>query len=96
MTDEQIKQCTIQIKAMADVRKLAIEDTDIIINRFFENLNSQHEKPLLENLSVEEKDKFAEKRMELRKEEEARVLEAKVEQQVNGGDGYANGHNGMS
>ncbi|KAL9104403.1 MAG: hypothetical protein Q9163_000661 [Psora crenata] len=41
MTDSQIKQCTTRIKAMADVRHLAIEDTDAIINAFYENLYAE-------------------------------------------------------
>lgn len=76
MTDEQVKQCTVQIKAMADIRKLAIEDTDVIINNFFKNLNAKTDKPLLSGMTAEEKTQFAEKERELREEEEARNLQA--------------------
>lgn len=41
MTDSQIKQCTAKIKAMADVRHLAIEDIDSIINEFEQNLGRE-------------------------------------------------------
>jgi homocitrate synthase len=34
MTDDQVKQLTQKIKAMADVRPLAIDDTDSIIRSF--------------------------------------------------------------
>lgn len=82
MTDEQVKQCTVQIKAMADIRKLAIEDTDVIINNFFTNLSANTDKPLLDGMTSEEKTQFAEKEREMRKEEEKRTLDASVAAQV--------------
>jgi len=82
MTDEQVKQCTVQIKAMADIRRLAIEDTDVIINNFFKNLSATTEKPLLDGMTAEEKMQFAEKERELRQEEEARALDETVKAQV--------------
>lgn len=66
MTDTQIKACTVKIKAMADVRRLAIEDTDSIITAFYSNLNStDEERPLLAGMTAEEKDRFEEKEREL-------------------------------
>lgn len=65
MTDAQIKQCTAKVKAMADVRKLAIEDTDVIINQFYHNLNNDQDKPLLDDLTPAEKAAFAKKEKEL-------------------------------
>ena len=82
MTDEQIKQCTVQIKAMADIRKLAIEDTDIIINNYFENLGEDTEKPLLHGMTAKEQAQFAQKQSELNGEDEKRTLDALVEAQV--------------
>ena len=103
MTDSQIKQCTTRIKAMADVRHLAIEDTDAIINAFYENLYSEKgvEKPLLDDLTAAEKNKLAQKVAELSREPEAQQLNHVVDQQTdiiasNGIDGHAavNGING--
>ncbi|KAL8782793.1 MAG: hypothetical protein Q9213_005117 [Squamulea squamosa] len=84
MTDAQIKQCTAKVKAMADVRKLAIEDTDVIINQFYHNLNSDYEKPLLEDLTLEEKEAFAKKDRELNGMPEMDKLDKLVKAQVNG------------
>ena len=99
MTDSQIKSCTARIKAMADVRHLAIEDTDAIINAFYENLYSENnkEKPLLENMTTEEKKKYAQKEAELSQEPELNQLDQIVDQQTNGlaGDDV-NGHEGVN
>lgn len=96
MTDSQIKQCTTRIKAMADVRHLTIEDTDTIINSFYENLYSDNntDKPLLDNMTADEKAKFAEKTAELGREPESKALDDVVEKQTdilatNGVDGHA-------
>ncbi|KAI4201938.1 MAG: hypothetical protein LQ346_002051 [Caloplaca aetnensis] len=84
MTDAQIKQCTAKIKAMADVRKLAIEDTDVIINQFYQNLSSETEKPLLDDLTAEEKKAFEEKEMELNGEPEMQKLDTLADAHTNG------------
>lgn len=81
MTDAQIKQCTVKIKALADVRKLAIEDTDSIINAFYANLNGESV-PLLEGMTEKEKQVFAEKEAELAAEPEKRKLDATVDAQT--------------
>lgn len=81
MTDAQIKQCTIKIKALADVRKLAIEDTDSIINAFFANLSGEAV-PLLENMTEAEKKTFAAKEAELAAEPEKRKLDEVVDAQT--------------
>ncbi|KAL8803533.1 MAG: hypothetical protein Q9182_003134 [Xanthomendoza sp. 2 TL-2023] len=84
MTDAQIKQCTAKVKAMADVRKLAMEDTDIIINQFYRNLRSNDEQPLLDDLTVEEKEAFAKKEKELNGEPEMQKLEKLASAHTNG------------
>ena len=84
MTDAQIKQCTAKIKAMADIRKLAIEDTDVIINQFYHNLSSEQEKPLLADLTLEEKKAFAEKEMEIDAEPEKQKLDCLADAHTNG------------
>jgi len=81
MTDAQIKQCTIKIKALADVRKLAIEDTDSIINAFFANLNGESV-PLLENMTEAEKKTFAKKEAELSNVPEKQEIDQTVEAQA--------------
>lgn len=99
MTDSQIKSCTARIKAMADVRHLAIEDTDAIINAFYENLYSEQngEKPLLDNMTAEEKIQFAQKEAELSEEPESQHLDQIVDQQTNVlAKSDVNGHDGVN
>ena len=99
MTDSQIKSCTAKIKAMADVRHLAIEDTDAIINAFYENLYSDNEgeKPLLDDMTAEEKKTFAQKEAELSREPEANHLDQIVDQQTNIlAKQDINGHDGVN
>ena len=64
---------------------MAIEDTDAIINAFYENLYTEQggEKPLLENMTAEEKAEFARKEAELKKEPESQHLDHVVDQQTN-------------
>lgn len=85
MTDSQIKQCTTRIKAMADVRHLTIEDTDTIINAFYENLYSESiaKKPLLDDMTAHEEAEFAKKTAELSRELESTTLDGVVEKQAN-------------
>ena len=78
MTDAQVKQVTVKIKALADVRPLAIDDADSIIRNFHFNLSAEKEKPLLA-LTNDEKKAFAKKEMELNGEKEKRELDAQVD-----------------
>ncbi|KAF2667730.1 homocitrate synthase mitochondrial precursor [Microthyrium microscopicum] len=55
MTDTQYKECTAKIKALADIRKLAVDDTDSIIHAFHANLHGEAQ-PLMEGLSAEEQE----------------------------------------
>jgi homocitrate synthase len=55
MTDIQYKECTAKIKALADIRKLAVDDTDSVIRAFHANLHGK-EQPLMEGLSIEEQE----------------------------------------
>lgn len=82
MTDAQYKQCTAKIKAMADVRKLAIDDTDSIIRAFYHNIQNGEEKPLLDGLTEEEKKKFEKVEAELDAVPEKRKLDETVEAQT--------------
>lgn len=84
---------------MADVRHLAIEDTDAIINAFYENLYSEHnnEKPLLDDMTVDEKIQFAQKEAELSEEPESQRLDQIVDQQTNVlAKNDVNGHEGVN
>ena len=47
MTDAQVKLCTQKVKALADVRPLAIDDVDSVIRTFHLNLATEEEEPLL-------------------------------------------------
>jgi homocitrate synthase len=81
MSDEQIKKVTIKIKALADVRPLAIDDADSIIRNFHFNLSADKERDLLE-LTSEEKEVFAQKEMELKKEKEKRSIDETADAQA--------------
>ncbi|KAI9805456.1 MAG: Saccharopine dehydrogenase [Sarcosagium campestre] len=65
MTDNQYKSCTAKIKAMADVRPIAVDDADSIIRAYHRNLKLGEEKPLLSDMTAEELQKFQEKEREL-------------------------------
>jgi len=82
MTDAQIKVCTAKIKAMADVRPIAIDDADSIIRTFHLNLHSEEEQPLLPNMTVDEKKKFEQAEKELNGEKEKRQLEVQADQEA--------------
>jgi len=75
MTDTQIKLCTQKVKAMADVRPLAIDDVDSVIRTFHLNLTADEQKPLLPNLTSEEHAKFMKAEKEHAAEPEKRPLE---------------------
>jgi len=75
MSDAQYKECTAKIKAIADVRKIALDDTDSIIRTYYHNLHSEQEKPLLPGLTPEEAKKFAEVEKGLGGLKEQRELE---------------------
>ncbi|KAJ6188753.1 hypothetical protein N7519_003661 [Penicillium mononematosum] len=64
MTDAQYKECTAKIKAMADIRPIAVDDADSIIRAYHRNLKSGENKPLLD-LTAEEQAAFAAKEKEL-------------------------------
>ena len=54
MTDAQVKLCTAKIKALADVRPIAIDDADSIIRTFYSNLHKETEDPLHDRRGKEE------------------------------------------
>jgi homocitrate synthase len=64
MTDTQYKECTAKIKAMADIRPIAVDDADSIIRAYHRNLKSGENKPLLD-LTAEEHAAFVAKEKEL-------------------------------
>lgn len=82
MSDDQIKQVTIKIKALADVRSIAIDDADSIIRSFHFNLGSKEEKPLLPNMTEEEQAKYAKAERELLAEKEKRKIDEAVDAQA--------------
>ena len=72
---QQVKACTAKIKALADIRKIAVDDTDSIIRAFHHNLHNEEERPLLENLSAEEQKKLEQAEAELNSTKEKRQLD---------------------
>ncbi|KAF2763889.1 homocitrate synthase [Teratosphaeria nubilosa] len=81
MTDAQIKAVTLKIKALADVRPLAIDDADSIIRNFHFNLSAENNRPLIQ-LTSEEKKAFAAKEAELSKEGEKRQIDQTADAQA--------------
>ncbi|KAI9834429.1 MAG: Saccharopine dehydrogenase [Phylliscum demangeonii] len=59
MTDDQLKACTAKVKAMADVRPLAVDDADSIIRAFHNDLLRRGEHPPLDaaTAAMERKEK---------------------------------------
>lgn len=58
MTDAEYKECTAKIKAMADVRPIAVDDADSIIRAFHRNIKlgkTITAVDLLPNITEEEK-----------------------------------------
>ena len=70
MTDDQYKECTAQIKALADVRKLSIEDPDLVINNYYDNIMAGNgsNKPLLNGMTAKEQKFVEQKAADLTKE----------------------------
>lgn len=64
MTDKQYKECTAKIKALADIRPIAIDDADSIIRAYYRNIQSGEDNPLLE-LTADEAAQLAAKEKEL-------------------------------
>jgi len=81
MSDAQVKAVTMKIKALADIRALAIDDADSIIRNFHFNLSADKEKPLLE-LTKEEQLQFVKKEVELQDQPEKRMIDAEADEEA--------------
>lgn len=53
MTDEEYKQCTVKVKALADVKKMSLDDTDAVIRSFHKMVNSDSPMPI-KSANIEE------------------------------------------
>ena len=82
MTDAQVKQCTAKIKALADVRPIAIDDADSIIRTFHGNLHKAVPAPLLPGMTDEEKKKFEQKQRELDGIPEKRAIDEQADKEA--------------
>lgn len=82
MSDDEFKQCTTKVKAMADIRQLAVDDVDSVIRAFHRNITQGVDVPLLQDLTAEEERKFLQKESEMREQPEKRELDQVVDQQV--------------
>ncbi|KAI4163947.1 MAG: hypothetical protein LQ342_002444 [Letrouitia transgressa] len=82
MTDDQIKLCTAQLKALADVRRTSIDDADSVIRRFHFNLHNEHEEPLMPGMTTTEQEAFLEAQKSLSNEAEGKRLIDQVDQQA--------------
>ncbi|KAL5344046.1 hypothetical protein BJX70DRAFT_405225 [Aspergillus crustosus] len=58
MTDQQCKECTAKIRALSDIRPLAIDDADSIIRAYYRNVKSGEDGPLLD-LTADEAARYA-------------------------------------
>jgi len=67
MTDAQYKECTAKIKALADIRPIAVDDADSIIRAYYRNIHLGEDNPLLD-LTEEEKAKLDAKEKEIQAE----------------------------
>jgi len=80
LTDAEYKLVTAKIKAMADIRPIAVDDADGIIRAFHRNLKTGEDRPLLHNLTQEEQ-----KALELKEREMDRASGKRpLEEEVNG------------
>ena len=82
MTDAQVKQCTTKIKALADVRPIAIDDADSIIRTFHGNLHKAKEDPLLPNMTDAEKKKYEQKQREINSMPEKREIDEQADKEA--------------
>jgi homocitrate synthase len=83
MTDAQYKECTAKIKALADIRPIAIDDADSIIHAFYRNVKHGAVHAIeLPNMTAEEKKLLAKKEAELNKVPEKRALDQEVEDEI--------------
>ena len=83
MTDAQYKECTAKIKALADIRPLAIDDADSIIHAFYRNIKSgKNEHITLPNMTNAEQKKLAAQEVEIAKVPEKRRLDETVEAEI--------------
>ncbi|KAL9043831.1 MAG: hypothetical protein Q9214_002994 [Letrouitia sp. 1 TL-2023] len=80
MTDDQIKLCTAQLKALADVRRTSIDDADSVIRRFHFNLHNEHKEPLVPGMTTTEQEAFREAHESLSNEAEGKHLMDQVDQ----------------
>lgn len=65
MTEKQYKECTAKIKALADIRLIAIDDADSIIRAYHRNIHTGKDTPLMD-LNADETAQFVAKEKELR------------------------------
>jgi homocitrate synthase len=65
ITDAQYKECTAKIKALADIRPIAIDDADSIIRAFHRSIKLGQEIDLLPNMTDAERAAFAKKEQEI-------------------------------
>ncbi|KAI9770735.1 MAG: Saccharopine dehydrogenase [Geoglossum simile] len=75
LTDNEYKLVTAKIKAMADIRPIAVDDADGIIRAFYRNLKTGENRPLLHNLTQEEQKALELKEKEMSGVSEKRALE---------------------
>jgi homocitrate synthase len=61
MTDDEAKQCTAKIKALADVKNITLDDTDTVVHQFHRSIKLGRDVPLLPDLTKDEQILFDKK-----------------------------------
>lgn len=83
MTDAQYKECTAKVKALADIRPIAIDDADSIIHAFYRNVKHGLEHPIeLPNMTAAEKKKLEQQEKEINKVPEKRSLDETMQDEL--------------
>jgi homocitrate synthase len=80
LTDAECKICTQKIKALADVRPIAVDDADSIIRNFHRSLKTGKDIPLLKDLTAEEQAVVDAAEKELASLPEKRELDAEFKE----------------
>lgn len=76
LSDAQCKECTTKIKALADIRPIAIDDADSVIHAFHRNITRGEDHPIvLPNMTPKEAELLANKEAEIADEPEKRALD---------------------
>jgi len=82
MTDAQYKECTLKIKALGDIRSLAVDDVDSILHAWHRNVKLGKDHPIeLPNMTEKEKKLLEEQQLQSQKASAKRALDEITEEE---------------